>query len=52
MALGKRDSGELMHIKITTGDAYDKGCIGGIGEQQRNAGEVESFAEGTTAKES
>ena len=30
-----------MHIKITTGDAYDKGCIGGIGEQQGNASEVE-----------
>lgn len=42
----------MMHVKITTGDAYDEGGIGGIGEQQGNASEVEPFAEGTAAKES
>ena len=47
-----RSGANIMHIKITTGDAYDKGCIGGIGEQQGNASEVEPFAVGTAAKES
>ena len=41
----------MMHGKIATGNAYDEGGIGGIGKQEKNAGQVELFAEGTTAKE-
>ena len=42
----------MMHVKIATGNAHDEGGIGGIGKQEKNAGQVEPFAEGTTAKES
>ena len=39
-----------MHVKIATGNAYDEGGIGGIGKQEKNAGEVEPFAEGAAAR--
>ena len=42
----------MMHVKIATGNAHDEGGIGGIGKQEKNAGQVESFAEGAAAKES
>ena len=42
----------MMHVKIATGNAHDEGGIGGIGKQEKNAGEVEPFAEGAAAKES
>ena len=32
-----------MHVKIATGNAHDEGGIGGIGKQEKNAGQVEPF---------